>query len=331
MLRAFRLSLTTAFFLLAAASANAGTVKRLPLSALDLTKMQQGWGTPQVNRSVQKKKLTISGKEFKEGVGTHAPSVLYVRLDGKATRFSAFVGVDGETGRRGSVRFKIYGDGRRLFESGVMKGGTPPRKVSVGLKGIKNLVLIVTEAGDGETYDHADWADAWFVVSGGKPKTVFGPEEKAVILTPKPPATPRINGARIFGVRPGSPVLYTIAATGKRPMRFSAENMPPGLYVDSRTGKITGRLEKRGTYRITLVARNDLGEARRELRIVVGDKIALTPPMGWNSWNCWGDRIDAERIRQAAVHLVRSGLAAHGFHRRTNGLAQTQTRTDSSD
>src|SRR5215831_6742182 len=40
------------------------------------------------------------------------------------------------------------------------------------------------------------------------------------ILTPKPPATPRINGATIFGVRPGHPVLFTIAATGDRPMQF---------------------------------------------------------------------------------------------------------------
>ena len=38
------------------------------------------------------------------------------------------------------------------------------------------------------------------------------------ILTPKAPDTPRINGAMIFGIRPGSPFLYTIPATGIRPM-----------------------------------------------------------------------------------------------------------------
>ena len=46
------------------------------------------------------------------------------------------------------------------------------------------------------------------------------------ILTPPAPPTPRINGPDVFGVRPGSPVLYTIPATGDRPMTFSAKNLP---------------------------------------------------------------------------------------------------------
>ena len=48
------------------------------------------------------------------------------------------------------------------------------------------------------------------------------PDMSKYILTPKPAATPRINGARIFGVRPGSEFLYTIPATGLRPMAFAA-------------------------------------------------------------------------------------------------------------
>ena len=48
----------------------------------------------------------------------------------------------------------------------------------------------------------------------------------AAILTPPAPATPRINGPNIFGVRPGSLFLYTIPATGDRPMTFSVENLP---------------------------------------------------------------------------------------------------------
>lgn len=42
-----------------------------------------------------------------------------------------------------------------------------------------------------------------------------------LILTPPAPATPRINGPKIFGVRPGSPFQYSIPATGDRPMKFS--------------------------------------------------------------------------------------------------------------
>lgn len=44
------------------------------------------------------------------------------------------------------------------------------------------------------------------------------------ILTPKAPDTPRINGAKVFGVRPGSHFLYTIPATGVRPMSFAVDH-----------------------------------------------------------------------------------------------------------
>ena len=57
------------------------------------------------------------------------------------------------------------------------------------------------------------------------------------ILTPPPAPEPRINGARVFGVRPGHPLLYTIAATGRRPMRFSVTGLPEGLQVDEGTGR----------------------------------------------------------------------------------------------
>ncbi len=108
------------------------------------------------------------------------------------------------------------------------------------------------------------------------------------ILTPKAAPTPRINGARIFGVRPGSEFLFTIAATGIRPMIFSAEGLPRGLKLNPATGRITGRVKKTGEYTVRLSAENALGRCERDLRIVVGDEIALThPPMGWNSWNCW--------------------------------------------
>ena len=70
------------------------------------------------------------------------------------------------------------------------------------------------------------------------------------ILTPRPEPQPRINGARVFGVRPGRPVLYTIAATGERPMKFSAANLPQGLHVDKQTGRITGAVDERGTWAI---------------------------------------------------------------------------------
>ena len=294
-----------------AADASAG--KTVRLCDLDINKTQQGWGGPQKNKSVDGNPLRIGGRTFEHGLGTHADSVLYIALDGSARKFTALVGVDDESADRGTIEFRILADGKEIYRSGVMRGGDTARKVDVDISGVDMLVLTVNSGGDDMNYDHAYWANAVLEYSGARPETRDAPREEPVILTPKPSPKPRINGARIFGVRPGSPVLYTIAATGKRPLRFAAENLPDGLSLSAPSGRITGRLEKPGEYEITLIARNELGQARRTLRLVVGDTIALTPPMGWNSWNCWGCAVDEEKIRQAADAMVESGLADHGW------------------
>ncbi len=213
----------------------------------------------------------------------------------------------------GSVEFRVLGDGKELFKTGTIKGGQPARKVDVDVTGVDTLILIVNGGDDGINYDHADWANAAFTVVGQMPETIYGPKEEAIILTPKPGPKPRINSAKVFGVRPGSPVLYTVAATGQRPMGFNAENLPDGLSISAESGRITGRLDRQGEYSITLIARNDVGEARRTLKLVVGDTIALTPPMGWNSWNCWGCAVDEQKIRHAAEAMVSTGLINHGW------------------
>ena len=139
------------------------------------------------------------------------------------------------------------------------------------------------------------------------------PDYSAYILTPPAPETPRINSAKVFGVRPGSPFLYNIAATGKRPITFSAEGLPKGLKLDPATGYIRGKIKKRGTYHVVLHARNSMGENSRNLRIEVGDEIALTPPMGWNSWNCWGNSVSQEKVMSSAQAMVDKGLADYGW------------------
>jgi alpha-galactosidase len=135
----------------------------------------------------------------------------------------------------------------------------------------------------------------------------------AEILTPTPARTPRINGPGIFGVRPGSAFLYNIPATGDRPMTFAVDGLPVGLKVDSVTGQITGVLQKMGEVDITLRAKNALGAAEKPFRIVVGEDIALTPAMGWNSYNCFGTGISQEMELREARAMVASGLAQHGW------------------
>jgi alpha-galactosidase len=138
-------------------------------------------------------------------------------------------------------------------------------------------------------------------------------EALALTLTPKPSPKPRINGPKIFGVRPGNPFLYTVPVTGNRPMEFSADRLPTGLTIDRSTGRITGSITTRGSFPVVLRAKNALGRVERPFTIVVGDRIALTPPLGWNSWNCFACAVDDAKVRAAADALVSSGLADHGW------------------
>lgn len=135
----------------------------------------------------------------------------------------------------------------------------------------------------------------------------------AVIRTPLPPAAPRLNGPSIFGVRPEHPLVYRIPATGDRPMTFSVDNLPAGLQVDPETGQLSGSVKEPGRYSLTLRANNAKGASEKKFTIVVGETIALTPPLGWNSWNCWGSRVTADKVLRSARGMVSSGLINHGW------------------
>jgi alpha-galactosidase len=289
------------------------------LDKLDVGAATQGWGDPHKNKSVDGHPLTIGGQLYERGFGTHAESTLIVNLDDGAQSFSASVGVDDEVNKNpaSSVEFFVIGDDKVLWTSGVMHAGDAAKYCEVKLSGVRTLVLKAGDAGDGIDYDHADWADAKFdtasattFVTSGEPM----PEPVApYILTPAAPATPRINGANIFGVRPGSPFLYTIPATGERPMKFFVKTLPHGLKLDAHTGRITGVLKDRGEFDVILRAENSLGRGEKKFRIVCGDQMALTPPMGWNSWNCFAGAVSEERVERAADAMVRSGLINHGW------------------
>lgn len=285
------------------------------LDELDLSVASQGWGVPKKNRTVDDNIMTIAGKTFERGFGTHAESSLFIQLDGKANSFTAQVGIDDEVkGRQPAVEFIVFGDGAKLWASGVMHESDAARLCSVKLLGVKQLELRVTDAGDGGS-DHANWADAKFEATGVSTFATFYPvPSEPYILTPKPSAKPKINSASVFGVRPGSPLQFRIPATGDRPMTFLVTGLPQGLKLDQKTGLITGKLVKAGTYVIQLKVKNEKGIAEKSLRIICGDKIALTPPMGWNSWNCFAHEVSGEKIKRAAEAMVKSGLINYGWN-----------------
>jgi alpha-galactosidase len=140
--RVTTLTILTGFALLASAA------ETVWLSTLDLSQVRQGWGKANADRSVTGKPLSIAGKKFDHGVGTHAPGTIWVDLAGGSERFLAFVGVDDAAkSQAASITFKVLGDGRTLWQSSLMKGGQSAQSVDVDVTGIQKLVLLVKRRG----------------------------------------------------------------------------------------------------------------------------------------------------------------------------------------
>ena len=132
-------------------------------------------------------------------------------------------------------------------------------------------------------------------------------------LTPAAPAFPRYNGPAVLGARPGHPIYFRLPFSGIRPMKFQASHLPKGLKLDRNNGVVTGSVDKAGEYTIVWKARNRAGCGKGRLVLKIGDTIALTPPMGWNSWNCWGLEVSQEKVLASAKALITSGLADYGY------------------
>ncbi len=135
----------------------------------------------------------------------------------------------------------------------------------------------------------------------------------AELLTPVPKPSPRINGPMVYGCRPGHPFLYRIPCQGERPISFSVKGLPKELKLDPSTGIISGTVPSIGEYQLVIEAKNSKGKDSRKFRIVSGDKLALTPPMGYNHWYAHYDRITDQMMREAADVMISSGMADVGY------------------
>ena len=165
------------------------------LSYENYTSATNGWGPVERNMSVGEKNsgdghtLTLAGKTYTKGFGVHANSSMTFNIASQCSIFTSDIGVDDEVGSRGSVIFQVFADGTKLYDSGVMTGASATKSLSVNVSGKKELKLVVTDAGNGISYDHADWASPQITCTGGK-TTVSGSVAPAPAPTPTPTPTP---------------------------------------------------------------------------------------------------------------------------------------------
>jgi alpha-galactosidase len=126
-------------------------------------------------------------------------------------------------------------------------------------------------------------------------------------------SVPVFHGAQVMGNYPNTPFIFTVPATGERPITFSAQNLPVGLSLDASTGIITGNVTAPGEYKLKVTATNAKGKTEEDLKIVIGETLCLTPPMGWNSWNVFTKTLDEKMVMDMADAMVSTGMRDLGY------------------
>jgi len=137
-----------------------------------------GWGGPLDGENMtigegagSRNDIVIGGTFFERGFGTHAAATFVFPLTGDSyTRMECYVGMSdekdpAECGNGGSSTFIFTVDGQDMVESPVLMGtedgnDVPPFEVSFDIpSGAKELVIQVTDGGDGNSCDHSAIGD----------------------------------------------------------------------------------------------------------------------------------------------------------------------------
>ncbi len=137
---------------------------RVSLTSFKPIVVKQDYGTLQINKSTDSStgwkdwsRLSNNYFYYRKGFGSHANSYLVFDIDRKFKRFATDFGVDTEADTPATVIFKIYGDSKELFAGKKMGRFDFPQHTEVDVTNVKNLELVITDAGDGINSDHADW------------------------------------------------------------------------------------------------------------------------------------------------------------------------------
>lgn len=152
-------------------AAQSGTIAvKVPASSLLMTRQETG--ETRLDRSFSNAGLSIGGKKYAMGIGTHATSMipLPVPENPKVLRLEGACGIDDGADGDGSVEFRVMSGSEVLWSSGVMRRGMAAKKFSIPVaeNGIRHLYLMADRV-DNNSYDHADWVDlAWKTTGSGQ-------------------------------------------------------------------------------------------------------------------------------------------------------------------
>lgn len=175
------------------------------LSDLEMDYAYNGWGPVERDasngeaRAGDGQTLTLNAQTYEKGLGVHPAgdettwSEVRYDLAGQCDTFSATVGLDDEIDvqeRHGSVYFQVFADGEKLWQSERLTGQSDAAATGdLNIRKAGKLRLVVTNAGDNNWFDHADWADAKVVcdraMSPGDPVSVSYKKDTTNFLNPE--------------------------------------------------------------------------------------------------------------------------------------------------
>ena len=213
------------------------------------------------------------------------------------------------------LHLRVWCDGKLVASTPELNSTSGPHRVAADLRGSRWVEIEVQAVGN-PWAGKSVVADAYIDMEKGcRPRDIAALSRQLGVLTPPPGDAPRFNGPSVVGARPGHPVFFRVPVTGAAPLSVSVANIAdvPGLSYDPSRRLLTGCVEVEGVYPLRLEAQNGAGRASRILKLVVGDKLALTPPMGWNSWNAFGREVSDALVRETADAIERLGLADFGW------------------
>lgn len=300
------------------------------LSSLEIEKTKCGWEnhTPKKDKSIDGNNITVGGKVYESGVGTHGPSQIIIKLNGSVTDFYTVLGVDDEVKEAGNFDYHVYVKAEGGATEDVAKGTInrfSNQSVDIhadNLSGWKYLYLETSNGTDGtNTSDHVDWANAYLVFQDQN-------STRPCIVSAEELTTKLACATTVFS-QPNVRFMQKVRSTVTG-AQLSVSNLPAGLTWNAARNIVEGVVAEEGVYTYQINVTADGETTSEDVTLTVSSSLQHPVPfMGWLSWNSVQGNISQKIIEQAVELFQNKGLYECGWnHIMMDDLWQGTRKTD---
>lgn len=285
------------------------------LSSLEIEKTKCGWEnhTPKKDKSIDGNNITIGGKVYESGVGTHGPSQIIIKLNGSVTDFYTVLGVDDEVKEAGNFDYHVYVKAEGGATEDVAKGTInrfSNQSVDIhadNLSGWKYLYLETSNGNDGtNTCDHVDWANAYLVFQDQN-------STRPCIVSAEELTTKLACATTVFS-QPNVRFMQKVRSTVTG-AQLSVSNLPAGLTWNAARNIVEGVVAEEGVYTYQINVTVDGETTSENVTLTVSSSLQHPVPfMGWLSWNSVQGNISQKIIEQAVELFQNKGLYECGWN-----------------